>query len=61
MARAAGFAAVAHAGEEGPPAYIWEALDQLEVVRIDHGNAALEDERLVAELVRRRVPLTVVP
>ena len=60
-ARAAGLAAVAHAGEEGPPEYVWEALDLLEVVRIDHGNAALEDERLVAELVRRRVPLTVCP
>ena len=60
-ARAAGLEAVAHAGEEGPPEYIWEALDLLEVVRIDHGNAALEDERLVAELVRRRVPLTVCP
>ena len=60
-ARAAGFPAVAHAGEEGPPEYIWEALDVLEVIRIDHGNAALEDERLVAELVRRRVPLTVCP
>ena len=60
-ARAAGFAAVAHAGEEGPPEYVREALDLLEVVRIDHGNAALEDERLVAELVRRQVPLTVCP
>ena len=60
-ARAAGFPAVAHAGEEGPPEYIWEALDVLEVIRIDHGNAALGDERLVAELVRRRVPLTVCP
>ena len=60
-ARAAGFEAVAHAGEEGPPEYIREALDLLEVVRIDHGNAALEDERLVTELVRRRVPLTVCP
>ncbi len=60
-ARAAGFLAVAHAGEEGPPEYIREALDILEVVRIDHGNAALEDERLVAELVRRQVPLTVCP
>ena len=60
-ARAAGLEAVAHAGEEGPPEYIWEALELLEVVRIDHGNAALEDERLVAELARRRVPLTVCP
>ncbi len=60
-ARAAGFAAVAHAGEEGPPEYIREALDLLGVIRIDHGNAALGDDRLVAELVRRRVPLTVCP
>ena len=60
-ARAAGLKAVAHAGEEGPPEYIREALDVLEVIRIDHGNAALEDDRLVAELVRRRVPLTVCP
>ena len=60
-AREAGLRAVAHAGEEGPPAYIREALDLLEVVRIDHGNAALEDGELVAELVRRRMPLTVCP
>ena len=60
-AREAGFQAVAHAGEEGPPEYIREALDVLEVVRIDHGNAALQDPELVAELVRRRVPLTVCP
>ena len=60
-AREAGLLAVAHAGEEGPPAYIREALEALAVVRIDHGNAALEDGDLVAELVRRRVPLTVCP
>lgn len=60
-ARAVGFPAVAHAGEEGPPEYLREALEVLEVVRIDHGNAALEDEGLVAELVRRQVPLTVCP
>ena len=60
-ARAAGLLAVAHAGEEGPPEYIREALDVLEVVRIDHGNAALRDADLVADLVRRRVPLTVCP
>ena len=60
-ARAAGFAAVAHAGEEGPPEYVREALDVLEVVRIDHGNNALDDAGLVAELVRRRIPLTVCP
>ena len=60
-ARAAGLVAVAHAGEEGPPEYVREALDVLEVVRIDHGNNALADADLVAELVRRRIPLTVCP
>ena len=60
-ARAAGLSAVAHAGEEGPPEYVREALELLDVVRIDHGNAAIEDEDLVAELVRRRTPLTVCP
>ena len=60
-ARAAGLRAVAHAGEEGPPEYVREALDLLGVVRIDHGNAALEDDDLVADLARRRVPLTVCP
>ena len=60
-ARSAGFIAVAHAGEEGPAEYVREALDLLEVVRIDHGNNALEDSGLVAELARRRIPLTVCP
>jgi len=60
-ARAAGFKAVAHAGEEGPPAYVWSALNELKVDRIDHGNRALEDEKLVAELAKRRMPLTVCP
>ena len=60
-ARGAGFAAVAHAGEEGPAEYVREALDALEVVRIDHGNNALDDSGLVAELARRRIPLTVCP
>lgn len=60
-ARAEGLRAVAHAGEEGPPAYVWEALDQLGVDRIDHGNRALEDPELVAELARRRIPLTLCP
>ena len=60
-ARDAGFVAVAHAGEEGPAEYVREALETLEVVRIDHGNNALEDAGLVAELVRRRIPLTVCP
>ena len=60
-ARAAGFVPVAHAGEEGPAEYVREALDFLEVTRIDHGNNALDDPDLVAELVRRRIPLTVCP
>ena len=60
-AREAGFVPVAHAGEEGPAEYLREALDVLEVVRIDHGNRALDDPGLVDELVRRRIPLTVCP
>jgi adenosine deaminase len=60
-ARAEGFAAVAHAGEEGPPAYIAEALDALHVRRIDHGVRCLEDDSLVARLVAEQVPLTVCP
>lgn len=60
-AREAGFVPVAHAGEEGPAEYVREALDFLEVTRIDHGNNALDDPDLVAELVRRRIPLTVCP
>lgn len=60
-ARAAGLNLVAHAGEEGPPAYVWEALDQLQVKRIDHGIRSLEDPDLVARLCRDCVPLTVCP
>jgi adenosine deaminase len=60
-AREAGFLAVAHAGEEGPPSYIWEALDMLRARRIDHGVRSLEDERLVARLVEEQIPLTVCP
>ena len=60
-ARDAGFLPVAHAGEEGPPEYIWSALDDLGVLRIDHGVRALEDPDLVGELARRGVPLTVCP
>ncbi len=60
-ARAAGFGAVAHAGEEGPPAYIREALDLLQVSRIDHGVRCEEDAELVARLARERIPLTVCP
>jgi len=60
-ARAAGLLAVAHAGEEGPPAYIRQALDLLHVVRIDHGVRCLEDPALVERLVAERIPLTVCP
>ncbi len=61
QARAHGFLAVAHAGEVGPPAYIWQALDDLRAVRIDHGIRALEDAELTNRLVRTRMPLTVCP
>ena len=60
-ARAEGLKAVAHAGEEGPPAYVREALDLLQVQRIDHGVRSEEDPALVDRLVRERVPLTVCP
>jgi adenine deaminase len=60
-ARREGFPLVAHAGEEGPPEYVWEALNILKVKRIDHGNRSLEDPELVAELARRQIPLTVCP
>ncbi|MEU9191208.1 adenosine deaminase [Streptomyces sp. NPDC048484] len=56
-----GLRRVAHAGEEGPPAYITEALDVLGAERIDHGLRCMEDPELVARLVRDRVPLTVCP
>lgn len=52
---------VAHAGEEGPPAYIWSALDVLQVERIDHGVQATKDPALMARLAKERVPLTVCP
>ena len=60
-ARALGFRLVAHAGEEGPPAYIWSALDVLKVERIDHGVQAVKDPALMARLARDRIPLTVCP
>ena len=59
--RELGLHVVAHAGEEGPPAYIRTALDDLRVQRIDHGVRCVDDPSLVAELARRRVPLTVCP
>jgi adenosine deaminase len=57
----AGFRPVAHAGEEGPPDYIWQALDELGAERIDHGVRCLEDRRLVQRLEADRIPLTVCP
>lgn len=60
-ARAEGFRTVAHAGEEGPAAYIREALDLLRVHRIDHGVRCLDDEALVERLRDEQVPLTVCP
>ncbi len=60
-ARAEGFLAVAHAGEEGPPQYIWEALDLLKVSRIDHGVRASEDPKLIERLIDEQIPLTVCP
>jgi adenosine deaminase len=60
-ARANGFLTVAHAGEEGGPEYVWEALDLLKVSRVDHGVRSLEDPTLVARLRNEKVPLTVCP
>jgi adenosine deaminase len=60
-ARSDGLLTVAHAGEEGPPEYIWEALDLLGVRRIDHGVRCTDDARLVERLVTQQVPLTVCP
>ncbi len=60
-ARKEGFLTVAHAGEEGPPEYIWEALNELHVSRIDHGVRSLEDDKLVQHLASNKIPLTVCP
>ncbi len=55
------FITVAHAGEEGPPEYMWEALNLLSVKRIDHGVQCLKDDKLVEELSKTQIPLTVCP
>ncbi|QOW53323.1 MULTISPECIES: adenosine deaminase [Acinetobacter] len=60
-AREYGFLVVAHAGEEGPPEYIWEALDLLKVNRIDHGVRSEEDPALMQRLIQDEMPLTVCP
>ena len=56
-----GFLTVAHAGEEGPPEYIWEAIELLKIKRIDHGVQCLKDEKLVKKLKESQIPLTVCP
>ncbi len=61
MARESGYKLVAHAGEEGPPSFIWSALNQLQVDRVDHGVRCIEDTALVEHLVERQIPLTVCP
>ncbi|ART79230.1 adenosine deaminase [Oceanisphaera avium] len=60
-AKEQGYRLVAHAGEEGPAEYIWQALDVLNVERIDHGVAAINDAPLMARLAKERIPLTVCP
>ncbi|MDM1246663.1 adenosine deaminase [Acinetobacter sp. R933-2] len=60
-AREAGFLVVAHAGEEGPADYVWQALDLLKVNRIDHGVRSEEDETLMQRLIAEKMPLTVCP
>ena len=60
-AREAGFLVVAHAGEEGPAEYVWEALDLLKVNRIDHGVRSEEDPELMQRLIAEKMPLTVCP
>lgn len=60
-ARKQGYLTVAHAGEEGPPSYIWEALDLLKVKRIDHGVRSIEDEKLLERVISEKMPLTVCP
>ncbi|PKV52245.1 adenosine deaminase [Aquimarina sp. MAR_2010_214] len=60
-AKEEGFITVAHAGEEGPAEYIWEAINLLKITRIDHGNRCLEDDRLVKLLADLQIPLTLCP
>jgi adenine deaminase len=56
-----GFLTVAHAGEEGPPSYIWEAINLLKVSRIDHGVRSIEDEKLLQKIIADKMALTVCP
>ena len=61
MAKDEGFHTVAHAGEEGPAEYVWEAIKYLNVSRIDHGNNSMDDNTLLDELINSKMPLTVCP
>jgi len=56
-----GYLTVAHAGEEGPPSYIWEAMDLLKIKHIDHGVRSLEDEKLLERIIKEKMALTVCP
>ena len=60
-AREEGFLTVAHAGEDGPAEYIWEAINLLKVSRIDHGNQSLDDDQLIKHIAEKQIPLTVCP
>ncbi|GAB3476373.1 adenosine deaminase [Marinomonas epiphytica] len=59
--KALGLKVTAHAGEEGPPDYVWQAIDQIQVDRIDHGNRALEDQELINAILNKELTLTVCP
>ena len=61
MARKEGYLTVAHAGEEGPPEYIWQAMDLLKIERIDHGVRSIEDQQLMERIIRENMTLTVCP
>ena len=56
-----GFITLAHAGEEGPAEYVWEAINLLKVSRIDHGNRSLDDDQLIKYIAEKQIPLTVCP
>jgi len=60
-AREEGFITVAHAGEDGPAEYVWEAINLLKVSRIDHGNQSLDDDQLIKHIAEKQIPLTVCP
>ena len=60
-AREEGFITVAHAGEDGPAEYVWEAINLLKVSRIDHGNQSLDDDHLIKHIAEKQIPLTVCP